>query len=351
MSSSATSTPQVLSLHALNRAALPIVDLAAPEEAPRILYDACRDFGFFYLINHGVPQALIDDMLTESKAFFSLPLDEKEKVSVRHNKINRGYTAFEEETLDPTRQTRGDTKEGFYLGREVAMESEEARSFPLHGPNVWPDPVKLPRWRPVMNAYFTALSSLGLRTVRLLLRALGLPEHHLDDTFTRPMAALRLLHYSTQASNPSEGVYAAGAHTDYGMFTFLMTDHTPGLQVWRGGAGQEDGSWQEVPAVEGAFIVNLGDMLQRWTNDVFKSTAHRVVIQEATEEGRYSAPFFYEPNFDTLVACLPGFVKEGEVPRHVPIKSGEYLLGKYRQTHRDFVEKADDNHTLENHAG
>lgn len=81
------------------------------------------------------------------QAFFSLPLDEKEKVSVRHNKINRGYTAFEEETLDPTRQTRGDTKEGFYLGREVAMESEEARSFPLHGPNVWPDPVKLPRWR------------------------------------------------------------------------------------------------------------------------------------------------------------------------------------------------------------
>lgn len=81
------------------------------------------------------------------QAFFSLPLGEKEKVSVRHNKINRGYTAFEEETLDPTRQTRGDTKEGFYLGREVAMESEEARSNPLHGPNVWPDPVKLPRWR------------------------------------------------------------------------------------------------------------------------------------------------------------------------------------------------------------
>lgn len=155
----------------------------------------------------------------------------------------------------------------------------------------------------------------------------------------------------TQASNPSEGVYAAGAHTDYGMFTFLMTDHTPGLQVWRGGAEQEDGSWQAVPPVEGAFIVNLGDMLQRWTNDVFKSTAHRVVIQEATEEGRYSAPFFYEPNFDTLVACLPGFVKKGEVPRHVPVKSGEYLLGKYRHTHRDFVEKADDNNTLENHAG
>jgi len=131
------------------------------------------------------------------------------------------------------------------------------------------------------------------------------------------------------------------------MFTFLITDGTPGLQVWREGGkeGGRDGGgiWQDVPAVEGAFIVNLGDMLQRWTNDVFRSTKHRVLIKGGGREGgreggRYSAPFFYEPNFDTLVECLPGFEGEKGERRYAPVKSGEYLLGKYRQTHKDFVE-------------
>jgi isopenicillin N synthase-like dioxygenase len=126
------------------------------------------------------------------------------------------------------------------------------------------------------------------------------------------------------------------------MFTFLVTDGTPGLQVWREGGREGGGGWRDVPAVEGAFIVNLGDMLQRWTNDVFRSTRHRVVIQErgregGAEGGRYSAPFFYEPNFDTIVECLPGFEGEGGKRRYAPVKSGEYLLGKYRETHKEFM--------------
>lgn len=143
------------------------------------------------------------------------------------------------------------------------------------------------------------------------------------------MAALRLLHYSARVSDPGNGVFGAGAHSDYGMFTFLVTDETPGLQVLL------EGQWVDVPPLQGAFIVNLGDMLQRWTNDAFRSTLHRVVNRLGQE--RYSAPFFYEPNFDTHVTCLPGFSSPDNPPRHPPTTSGEYLLGKYMRTHKDFA--------------
>ncbi len=197
------SSSPACALPELHNAALPIVDFANTEEAPQVLYKACKEFGFFYLVNHGVPQSLIDEMLSQSKvfarnsqpsrsvlnlfhpfivisfsfllsfislhatqiptpsfpplpssltdqsqAFFSLPLSAKKKLSASHNQINRGYTGFEEETLDPVLQKgKGDTKEGYYIGREVPAESEEAKLFPLHGPNVWPSPEELPQWR------------------------------------------------------------------------------------------------------------------------------------------------------------------------------------------------------------
>lgn len=129
------------------------------------------------------------------------------------------------------------------------------------------------------------------------------------------------------------GRFGAGAHTDYGMITLLMTDGEPGLQIQVDPS--DPASWQDVPHLPGAFIVNLGDMLQCWTNDRFRSTMHRVVIQDRGRD-RFSLPYFIEPNFHTLVECLPTCRSEDGSAKHEPISAGEYLLAKYARVHKDF---------------
>lgn len=157
-----------------------------------------------------------------------------------------------EETLDPARQSMGDTKEGYYIGRHVDADSEEARK-PLHGPNVWPDENLLPGWRETMEGYFQAVSALGQRLTNLLGLALGLKEGAFSPHFTRPMAALRLLRYTEQKAVPEEGIFSAGAHSDYGMITILTTDQVPGLQIL-----SKQGEWLDVSPKRDCFIVNLG---------------------------------------------------------------------------------------------
>ena len=161
------------------------------------------------------------------------------------------------------------------------------------------------------------------------------------------MAALRLLHYAPQKSDVENGVFGAGAHTDYGMqqvhqyacrwiydvvivglLTLLSTDDNPGLEIFY------EGHWHSVPVRKDAFVVNIGDMTERWTNGLFRSTRHRVVNKSGTE--RFSAPFFYEPNFDCLVKVFQSCVSEDHPSRYPPTTSGQHLLDKYRKTHADF---------------
>jgi len=232
-----------------------------------------------------------------------------------------------EETLDPEKQSTGDTKEGYYIGRE---DSEE-ENLPLHGRNQWPNPNELPKWQGTMNEYMEKIRSLGLRLTRLMSKCLGMNENFFDSYFSKPMLFLRLLHYSATKSSPADGIFGAGAHSDYGMWTFLRTDSVPGLQIQHGDV------WIDAPQIQGAFIVNMGDMLEYWTGGLFRSAVHRVVNFEGKE--RYSIPFFYEPNFDSYIEPLPS----PYVQRHIasqdrvypPTRSGEYLIGKYNQTHRD----------------
>ncbi len=295
------------------------VRLDAPN-APAVCRAACEDVGFFYLENHGVSEDMIERVMDASRAFFSLPEAEKEKVRV--NERSKGFTTFGEETLDPQNQKVGGTKEGYYIGRQVEDGDPELKTNPLVGDNQWPSEQAIPGWRETMLSYHAAMSKLGLRVVRLLASSLNLPPNFFDSDFTKPMATLRLLHYNDQTSDPNRGVFAAGAHSDYGMITLLLTDHVPGLQI-----KSHDNVWTPVPPRKGAFIVNLGDMLERWTNDRYRSTVHRVV--NATGEERYSIPFFYEPNFDCVVSCIDSCGKA----KYPPITSGQHLLEKYAQTH------------------
>jgi len=308
---------------------VPIFDLAEDNESLRMaVREACKTIGFFLVKNHGVPEELLSRAFSEMRRFFSLPIERKMQVAASTNANNRGYTRWAEETLDVEKSTQGDTKEGYYIGREVPPDSPET-SLPLHGPNMWP--ADLPGWRETMEEYVSAVITLSVRITHLLAMALDLPEDWFDQYFTRPLTALRPLHYSAELSDPAKGKFAAGEHSDYGMLTVLATDGTPGLQIKPRGCDR----WIDVPTIPGTYVINLGDMLQRWTNDVFMSTPHRVVNVTATE--RYSLPFFYEPNYDTKVECLPSCCSATNPPKYEPCISGQHLIGKYSATHKDFA--------------
>ena len=285
---------------------LPIIDLGssgAGDETSltRIVAEVgavCRGAGFFYVINHDVDQGLIGEAFAQSRRFFALSVAGKRKLAIEMVGGNRGYSGLLHEALDPARGP--DMKEAFNVGLELAADDPELLAgAPFRSLNAWPG---VPGFRDTLLSYYDACAGLGARLHRAFASDLGLSRDFFDDKFDRPMATLRLLHYPAppRGSDPQTG---AGAHTDYGNLTLLATDDVGGLEV-RTRAGQ----WIEAPVIPGAFIVNIGDCLMRWTNDVYVSTPHRVVNRSARE--RYSIAFFYDPNPDALVETIPSCVRQ-----------------------------------------
>ena len=310
------------------------LDETDTEKVVKELRAACVDVGFFYIEGHGIAPELLEDVFRASKELFALPVEEKKALS--DPVMSRGYTAMQEETLDPSKQRIGDTKEGFYIGKDVPKDSEEYNPAKLAGPNMWPSESLSPSmedcdgFKETMNRYRAACSRVGLEVVRMLAQAIGLDDaHFFDQAFSNPIATTRLLHYADHKSDPEDGVFACGAHTDYGMITLLLTDENAGLQI-----RQLDGSWLDVPPKPQAFVFNLGDMVERWTNGLFRSTLHRVLTTNGAE--RYSIPFFYDPHFDTVVKVLDVCCSKENPPKYPPTTTGQHLLDKYKETHADF---------------
>ena len=217
------------------------------------------------------------------------------------------------EAFDPGRGP--DMKEAFNVGLEIAPDDPDLLSKqPFRSLNAWPS---LPNFRETLLAYYDACATLGARLHRAFACDLGLEPGFFDDKFDRPMATLRLLHYPAPPAG-SEPRTGAGAHTDYGNLTLLATDDVGGLEV-----RARSGEWIEAPVVPGAFIVNIGDCLMRWTNDIYISTPHRVVNRSARE--RYSIAFFYDPNPNAIVETIPSCVRLGERVRYPPILAADYL--------------------------
>jgi isopenicillin N synthase-like dioxygenase len=274
---------------------------------------ACRDVGFFYVVNHGLEARLIAEAFARSHEFFALPQADKRRLAIEAMGGNRGYSGLLHEALDPARGP--DMKEAFNIGLDLAPDDPElVAGMPFRSLNAWPD---LPGFRETALAYYRACAALGARLHRAFARDLGLKSDFFADKFDRPMATLRFLHYPapSRGSDPQTG---AGEHTDYGNLTLLATDDVGGLDV-RTRAGQ----WIAAPVVPGAFIVNIGDCLMRWTNDVYVSTPHRVVNRTAKE--RYSIAFFFDPNPEATVETISSCVREGERTRYTPILAADYL--------------------------
>ena len=272
-------------------------------------------------------------MFTEAAKFFQLENDFKMRCLC--NQGNLGYTSFQDETLAPHIQSSGDTKEGYYIGREPDADEDQIYV------NVWPPHhVDLVNWKSVMQKYHSDCTQLGWNLVQLISEALDLPLNYLESYFTRPTALLRLIKYGKVLSDPSNGVFGAGAHTDYGMLTLLATNEVSGLQIFL------NDTWISVPPLKDHFIVNLGDCLQIMTNYAFRSTLHRVVI-ENDQLDRFSLAFFYEPNRNALIHEI--YRNNNSTSSHEsdstavacfePILYGDYLSKKYAQTHSDYKKR------------
>lgn len=308
---------------------LPIVDLSRIGDGPaarraiaRTLGRAARDIGFFYIVGHGIPSSLIEAVFDQSAVFFALPEPEKLEQSITRSRHNRGYVAMKGESLDPSKPP--DLKEAFNIGLDLSPgDPRVVAGEPFRGVNLWPE---LPGWRDVMLSYFDAAWALGRRLHRVIALDLGLDEDVFEDKFDQPMATLRLLHYPPHPATAAAGQAGAGEHTDYGNVTLLYTDAVGGLEVRR-----RDGTWIAAPPIEGAFICNIGDCLMRWSNDVYVSTPHRVVNRGGRE--RFSVAFFFDPNPDAEIACLPTCVGPDRPAKYPPIAGAAYLQERLARTY------------------
>jgi isopenicillin N synthase-like dioxygenase len=317
---------------------VPVIDLSPAREGElggrrrvaAALDEACREIGFFAIVGHGVPDALVDDMRRQAHRFFELP--DAAKRAARHpvEGMNRGYHAAGGETLAAANDAVGppDLKEYFHIG-PVDVGGEPYFTSPLgrrhFEPNVWPATPS--GFAPAAAAYYRTMSGLVTFLMRLAALALDVDERFFDDKVDRSIGTMRLNYYPALTAAPSPGQLRAGAHTDYGGFTILSGEDVPGgLQV-----RTRDGRWIDVRTSPTVFVVNIGDLLMRWTNDRWLSNLHRVVNPPAAEGGagaRLSIAFFNHPNYDVLVECLPS---QGPA-RHAPVRSGEYRDLKYAKT-------------------
>lgn len=280
---------------------------------------ACRQSGFMLLTGHGVDSRLIDGVFANAKEFFALDQMEKDRLAISNSKHDRGYVATGTEKLDE-KSGKIDQKEAFNVGADLSPDDPRVlNGDAFRGVNQWP--AGMGEFRQTLMNYFDTLARLSIDLHRAFALDLGLSEDFFERFVNDPIAILRLLRYPPASG--AEGEIGAGAHSDYGSLTLLMTDGTPGLQVMPRGAD----SWVDVPHVDGAFVVNLGDLLMRWSNDVYVSTQHRV-IPPARE--RYSVAFFFQPNADAVVTALPG---TGDATKYAPVTSAEYLHSRLEATY------------------
>ena len=300
---------------------IPLIDLApladgGPEGAAEIapvLRAALEDIGFLIIVNHGVPQDLIDQTFAQAKRFHDQDMEAKRAVLM--NAHNNGYMAMARYGVRTSRVSEdvmGDMNESFFIKRERSADDVLAgRRF--GGPNEWP--AGLPGFREHLLEYTETVDALGRRLLPAVALALDMPANTFDAAFEESQFSFRLSHYPPIARTP--GQYGFAPHTDANFMTFLAQSGVPGLQMLTG-----DGDWLELPAIPGTFAVNLGDLMQQWTNDKFVSTAHRVI--NTTAEARYSLVQFFGVDYDVLVEGLPGCVSAAKPWKYKAIKAGDH---------------------------
>jgi isopenicillin N synthase-like dioxygenase len=319
----------------------PVIDLAAFQSADadkkrqmgREVDRICRASGFLAVVNHGIPDEVIANVWSAARAFFDLPPAEKDKVRAPFPGYPYGYLGPGAEALAKSRgvDSPPDLKESFNggpLSAPPGMTDPEALGF-CYAETIWP--TEPSSFRPAWEAYYSAVTDLAARIMDVFAVALDLPEDYFRSFIGQPISALRALNYPELSAPPPEGQLRAGAHTDYGSLTILLPQPgSRGLEILT-----PEGAWREVPPVDGAFVINIGDLMARWTNDRWVSTLHRVVNVPPELGGldrRQSLAFFHQPDWFAEIETLPSCLDEGESTKYEPVLSGPYLMGKFKKT-------------------
>ena len=313
-----------------------------PEELRRTVEQigaACRDVGFFYITDHGVPQADSEALFDAARSFFSLPLEEKMRIRLGRTEQFRGFVPLGGEVtggktdwhecldIQPLSGRTADTI-------AAAAAARRPDRHPLDDPDQWPP--ALPDFPATVMRAWDQLYELSARIASGMALSLGLDADYFAPYHGMELSDLRMVHYPPYdevvgASAPErvameEIDHGFGAHVDYGFLAVLQQDEVGGLEV-RNPAGE----WIPAPHIPGAFLVNIGQMMQRWTNDRYRATWHRVQLPGAVD--RYSIPFFFEPAYDAVIAPLDVCVDEDNPPRYEPVQFGPYVVDLFSKAY------------------
>ena len=304
---------------------IPVVDLGpflagepgALDRTAKELRFALTEIGFYFITNHGVPRKLIAATFEQVRRFHAQPLDRKLALKLNHH--NTGYLPMRGNTLRTSTVqagTKPNLNEAFFIKREMPADHPDVladRRF--HGANRWP--ADLPGFREAILAYADTLERLVQKMVKLYARALDLPAEYFDGPFRELQFSLRMTHYPHQ-DGPVTDEFGLAPHTDTSFLTLLAPNDVPGLSI-----KTQSGKWIDAPAIDNAYVVNGGQMLQRWTNDLFLATPHRAINRSGGE--RYAIPFFCDSNIDWPVAAVPTTVGPDKPPKYPTTWYTEYM--------------------------
>ena len=301
---------------------IPLIDLSGFENShqstkialAKQIYQACHDIGFMYIHNSVISTEFLAETFRISKAFFNSSLAVKQQLAWCDELVNTGYVGIEREHLNINRP--GDLKEAFNISHQDIFNPPSSPFSPAKNS--------------IIITFYQACTKLANTVLQALALALELPEDFFAIKHNQTNHTLRLLHYPPlHTTSLKPGQVRAGEHSDYGSLTLLFQDGVAGLEVQT-----TSGHWMTAPPIPGTVVVNTGDLMQRWTNHIFCSTKHRVMIphDEKVKQSRYSIAFFCHPNDDTEITCLENCCQQ-QPPIYPPILAGEYLINRLQATY------------------
>jgi len=314
---------------------IPLIDISGLDADPsaelsvaRQIREACIDRGFFYLTGHGIAEELLAGVFAANREFHDRP--EVEKLEIKLNAWHRGYQALATSTLVSSERfapaKTANQLESFILRHEVSPDKPGYGKRELMGPNQWPAD---PAFKAVVSQYDEAVRELGSRLLPLFALAVGENRHFFGQFFDPASTALRLIHYPPAARDRAADEFGIHPHTDYGFITILAQDDVGGLEIQTA-----EGDWTTAPSIPGSLVVNIGDILARWTNDVFNSTPHRVINKSTTRE-RYSIAMFYDPDIEANIRGLDYFCDDQSPAKHLAIRYGDYYRDRLDSNYPD----------------
>ncbi|KIM69940.1 hypothetical protein SCLCIDRAFT_1207190 [Scleroderma citrinum Foug A] len=313
---------------------IPVIDIGdtfTPERKAALAHEirnACMNVGFFYVTGHGIPQETIDNLLAVMEVYFSLPLETKMKLFHREfGSSCRGYAPLLDSNVDPA--NRGDLHEAFAAGLEELLPKENdekgANDSGMAGANVWPS--EPAGFREACLNYCHAATGVGKLLFRLFALALDLPETYFEDKSKNSATVMRTIHYPPQTGPISDDIVGVGAHSDAQCFTMLWQQ--PGIQALQ--VLNSKKQWIDATPIPGTLVINIGDQLARWTNDIFRSTVHRATSN--TGVPRYSVPLFFGTDYHVPIEAIPSCVSADRPPKYESITAGDYLHKRLQEAY------------------